>query len=668
MKKIIMCLLCILAFIIGQNTVQAEQAYISLGAEIPGIRLYLKTPTVEKYKKMYQIINETTNELVYCVEPGVTLKDGYFEAYQSLDFFDIDLTSEQWNYARTIAYYGYGYQERTDIKWYAATQFIIWEYLLEGKGEIYFVDSNNNQTNTLSQEIAAIKKDVDAHMIVPSFLENATPIEVELGDTLTFTDTNNVLSGFHIDKYNLNYQVNGNELTVNFDTPGTQMLFFNKIPDIKNIPKIYYNPNSQTVINSGKIAYPAGSLEFHVDFPTLKLVKKSTEESLLSLKEAKYGLYYPDGSLYTELITDEEGIAYLEEIYPGEYYLQELEAPYGYKLNPEKIYFEVTDKDVTLEVEDELIKKEIVIEKYLEEIDGELELEKNASFDVLDYETGKLIRSFTTNEYGKFSLMLPYGKYLLKQTASTIGYNLSEDIIFTITLDSKDSSNLIIKNPQIKGSLLIEKKDSDTKELITEEAEFQIYNVDTKEYLKIDGIDIFKTKDGKLILENIPYGSYELIELTPPKNYQKTEERISFQITEEQEVITLEVLNKLQNGSLEIIKVDDETLKPIPGVLFGLYDQDKNLIEEYYTNEEGKITIENLLEGLYYIKELNTVDDYELLEGFMEVQIRNNILNSVLITNRLKVEVPITGTNEFFLSILFSSICLLLGAYLCNHD
>ena len=668
MKKIIMCLLCVLAFIIGQNTVKAEQAYISLGEEIPGIRLYLKTPTVEKYKKMYQIINETTNELVYCVEPGVILKDGYFEAYQSLDFFPIDLTYEQWNHARTIAHYGYGYQDRTDIKWYAATQFIIWEYLLEGKGEIYFVDSNNNKTNTLSQEIAAIKKDVDAHMIVPSFLENATPIEVELGDTLTFTDTNNVLSGFHIDKYNLNYEVNGNELTVNFDTPGTQMLFFNKVPDIKNIPKIYYNPNSQTVINSGKIAYPAGSLEFHVAFPSVKLTKKSDSEPALSLKGAKYGIFYLDGVGYAEIITDDEGNAYLEEIHQGEYYLQELEAPYGYALNPEKIYFEVTDKDIVLEVSDHLIKKEIVIEKYLEEIDGELELEKKASFDVLDYETGKLITSFTTNEYGKFSLILPFGKYILRQTASTVGYNLSQDIILTVNEDSPTSSDLIIRNKKIKGSLLIEKKDSATKDFIMEEAEFQIYNVDTKEYLKIDGIDIFKTKDGKLLIENIPYGSYEVIELTAPKNYQKTEEIISFKITKEQEVITLEVLNKLQNGSLEIIKVDDETLKPIPGVLFGLYDQDQNLIEEYYTNEEGKITIENLLEGLYYIKELNTLDDYELLEGFMEVQVKNNILNSLLITNRLKVEVPLTGTNEFFLSILFSSLCLLLGVYLCNHD
>ena len=365
---------------------------------------------------------------------------------------------------------------------------------------------------------------------------------------------------------------------------------------------------------------------------------------------------------------NEDGSYALKGVIPGEYYLQELEAPYGYKLNPEKIYFEVTDKDVTLEVEDELIKKEIVIEKYLEEIDGELELEKKASFDVLDYETGKLITSFTTNEYGKFSLILPFGKYILRQTASTVGYNLSQDIILTVNEDSPTSSDLIIRNKKIKGSLLIEKKDSATKDFIMEEAEFQIYNVDTKEYLKIDGIDIFKTKDGKLLIENIPYGSYELIELTAPKNYQKTEERISFQITKEQEVITLEVLNKLQNGSLEIIKVDDKTLKPIPGVLFGLYDQDQNLIEEYYTNEEGKITIENLLEGLYYIKELNTLDDYELLEGFMEVQVKNNILNSLLITNRLKVEVPLTGTNEFFLSILFSSLCLLLGVYLCNHD
>lgn len=72
----------------------------------------------------------------------------------------------------------------------------------------------------------------------------------------------------------------------------------------------------------------------------------------------------------------------------------------------------------------------------------------------------------------------------------------------------------------------------------------------------------------------------------------------------------------MQNGSLIIEKIDDKTMDPLEGVLFGLYDQDQNLLQEYYTDLNGRIQIDSLLEGLYYIKELNTLPGYELLDGF----------------------------------------------------
>ena len=217
------------------------------------------------------------------------------------------------------------------------------------------------------------------------------------------------------------------------------------------------------------------------------------------------------------------------------------------------------------------------------------------------------------------------------------------------------------------STALIQKKDVDSKELIDGEAFFKILNTDINEYFTIDGQEIFKTKEGILSIDNIPYGNYELIEVEAPEGYQILEEKISFVILGE-EKIELEVFNKLQNGVLQIEKLDYDSLKPLQGVLFGLYDQDKQLIGEYETDEKGMITISNLLEGIYYIKELNAPSNYELLDGFMEANIQNNVLSNFKITNRLKIEVPKTGVNEFLYTILFSSVCLFIGMVLCNYD
>ncbi len=666
MKKIFKILFCFCLFVTFKLVADAEQNYIALGSQIPGVRLYLKTPTVEKYKGMFLIYNQTTGEHVYCIEPGVVLKNGSFNGYPYLDMIpkDLGITTEDWNYLRTIAYYGYGYRDRTDLKWYAATQFMIWEYILRDTGEIYFVDQNNQKIDYLIEEINAIQEDVDIHNLLPSFLEDEEMIAVKLGDTITLVDEYGILEDFELDYSDIQVVRNGNELNITFHSPGYKYIGFNRDLEDLKMPKIFYSPSSQAVMAKGIISRPYQRIQFNVQFPTFTLIKKGNEETLLSLEGAKYNIYYADGTFYRALETNEDGVAYLDRIALGEYYLQEIEAPYGFLVNDEKIYFEVVEDDIVIEAVDALIKKEIVIEKYLEDLDGNLELEKNAKFQVYN-EKDELVLEFQTNEYGKYHLSLPYGEYTLKQITSSEGYSLAEDI--TLTVNENTSDNLILKNPRIVGSLMILKLDSESKEEILDEAIFKIYDVGRHEYFKVDGKDEFPTVDGKIVIEKIPYGEYQLIEVSAPIHYLPLEEPIYFSIKSNEE-ITLEVVNELQKGSLEIEKIDDETLKPLQGVLFGLYDQDQNFIQEYITDENGKITIPNLLEGLYYIKELSTLEGYQLLDGFMEVNVKNNILSSFKVTNRLKVEVPKTGVNELLCSILFSSFCLTIGMALCNYD
>ena len=669
MKKILKVMLCFFAVFLFTKSVQAEENYIYMGEKIPNILIYMKTPKVSMNKYMYQLVNRTTGELVYCIEPGESLKDGNAKAYQIIEDLDLvyDIDRADWEYLRLLAYFGYGYQDRTDIKWYVITQFLIWDYILDGIGEVAFLDVNAKRVDLYREEIEAIHEDIEHFLLLPSFLDNSYDerISIELFEEIVFTDTNHVLDEVKITVENGEYEIIGDEIHLYFNYPGTSRVTFARTTNLTDFPKIFYSASSQAVMNRGFFNAPVDSLVFEVEPASLTLIKTSTEESHLPLENAKYSIYMTeDNNFYHDLVTDENGIAYLEDIYPGKYYLIEESAPYGYKLNSEKIYFEVTNQDIVLEVSDELIKKEITLEKYLKNIDGSLELEANATFQIFRDE--ELIQTVKTDELGKCVFELPYGEYMLKQISGTTGYQLSDDIWFTVNQDS--DSSFVIENPQIKGTLLIQKKDYDSHDFIIEEALFQILNTDTKEYLVLKGEDTFATVEGKLFLEDIPYGNYQIIEVKAPLGYEGTDEEYFFSVQNMDAKVEIEVFNQLKTGALTIEKLDGETLKPLEGVLFGLYDENKNLICEYTTNQEGKILIEDLLEGVYYIQELTTLDNYELLNGFREVHIKNNTLSNLKVTNRLKIEVPKTGVNELLFTIVFSSLCLIVGVYLCNHE
>ena len=858
MKKVFNLLFCFFVFFLVQNDVQAKQAYIYLGDPIPGIRLHLKTPTVEKDKLMYEIINRNTGEYVYCIEPGVVLHDGYFTASSTLDELDLELTEEDWNQLRVITYYGYQYKGREGVRWYAATQFLVWEYLLQDTGEIYFIDEEGEKVDPLKEEIEAIRKDVSRYGVYPSFFEDSNPIylEGEINQEIVLEDTNHVLDLYEYtsERY---ASVEEGKFIISIPYPGEYSFTFLSIYDRPFVEsEIYYSASSQTVMSRGTFSPMRAKIYVTIDFPEFHFVKES-EENSLPLKGATYELHYEDGSLYTTFTTDENGEFHMDEIYQGKYYLEEIEAPYGYQIHSERIYFEVTDQDVVLRVSDKPIKKKLTIEKYLENIDGKLELEDQAVFQVFWQDTGEFVTTFEMNEYGKYELVLSYGEYILRQIQSAEGYALHEDIPFTIS-DTTEDDVLVIKNPQIKGSLtvfkkdldtqefiledayfqirnadtnqlvliddqdtfqtkdgiltinnlpygnyelievqapdgyqiveepysfsiqkmdeevqlevyneqkkkevvikkyldyangeksleehavfqvyhaktdeligtfqtdqegefslllpygdyvlkqvvstegflladdlfftvdeatsekevisvynkqmvgsvLIQKKDRDTKELILKEAEFQVRNRDTGDFVTVQGESILKTKDGSLSLFSVPYGNYELIEVSAPYGYQKLEESIFFSVSSSEEIV-LEVLNSCNQGSFLIQKLDYDHLEPLEGVLFGFYDKDKNLIGEYQTNSDGEIFLENLLSGIYYIKELNSVSGYELLDGFMEIEIKPNVLSTAKVTNRLKIEVPKTGVNDLIFTILFSACSLFVGVILCNYD
>lgn len=98
-----------------------------------------------------------------------------------------------------------------------------------------------------------------------------------------------------------------------------------------------------------------------------------------------------------------------------------------------------------------------------------------------------------------------------------------------------------------------------------------------------------------------------------------------------------------------IIKQDEETKEKLEGVEFQLLDENKNVVyTNLKTNKEGKIVIENLVPGRYYIKEINAKDGYNKYEELIAVDTELNEEVIVTINNKKedKPEVEISKSQK----------------------
>jgi uncharacterized surface anchored protein len=89
-------------------------------------------------------------------------------------------------------------------------------------------------------------------------------------------------------------------------------------------------------------------------------------------------------------------------------------------------------------------------------------------------------------------------------------------------------------------------------------------------------------------------------------------------------------------GSLKVIKVDDETNKPLEGVEFKLKNQALGNEITAVTNSNGEIVFQNLYQGKYILYESNTCEQYELNQDSMNINIEYNKQEVVTIGNSIK--------------------------------
>ena len=97
------------------------------------------------------------------------------------------------------------------------------------------------------------------------------------------------------------------------------------------------------------------------------------------------------------------------------------------------------------------------------------------------------------------------------------------------------------------------------------------------------------------------------------------------------------ILNEKTNtASVKIIKQDEETFKPIDDVLFGIYNENNELITQQKTDKDGITIFDNLYQGKYSIKEIEANKNYEKDETIYEINTEYNKQVIRTITNTHK--------------------------------
>ena len=352
------------------------------------------------------------------------------------------------------------------------------------------------------------------------------------------------------------------------------------------------------------------------------LIQKIDAETRKPLKDAVFKLTKANGDVVKEdIITGEDGTAFIEGLEAGDYIVTEITAPGGYILDetPHPVSLE-KGKTYTLTLENTQ-KPGLLIKK----IDSQTKKPLQGAVFKITRGDGSVVReSVTTDADGVIHLPeLDTGTYIITEISAPDGYAIDETPK-TVEIRAGQTYEVTFTNTK-KGGFTIKKIDEDTRQPL-KNAVFKITK-SNGEFVKEAETDA----NGVITLDGLPEGSYIVTEIKAPDGYILQDTPKTFEIKDGGSM-ELVFTNKKAYG-LQIRKIVKDTGEALPGAKFRVEKATGELIGEYTSNSSGLVTVSGLEDGVYVVTEIKAPDGYRLDSTPQNVIVKAGELATVTFEN-----------------------------------
>ena len=258
----------------------------------------------------------------------------------------------------------------------------------------------------------------------------------------------------------------------------------------------------------------------------------------------------------------------------------------------------------------------------------------------VDMDGGKISSNglYTTDALGQIKILGITGTVIVEEIETLPGYTIDPNTRSqTVVVNANDTQTLTFINASVGGLELIKVSSSDKSRRITGV---------TFEIRKMDGalVNTVTTGDNGRVHVPLDAGDYYAVEIEAADGF-KIDSTPHYFTIKDNETTTLTVTNAPFSGII-IHKVNSVTGEGIYDVKFLLYDQNKNPIGEYSTDNEGYIYIDDLTvqgKGKLFIRELEAAPGYELDKEYKTIYVQPGKTVEIEWKN-----VPITGQFQVY--------------------
>ena len=362
-----------------------------------------------------------------------------------------------------------------------------------------------------------------------------------------------------------------------------------------------------------------------VEPPTTGLeILKVEEGTERPLAGAVFEVTDPDGKTLGSYSTDSNGRILLDLMLDGHYTVTETTPPAHYLPSDTPTrHVTVTYGEVSTVTFANAPYGNLRVEKIDAESGSRL---TGALVQVKHIESGTAYTAYTGPGGSADFTGLEPGAYEVKELAAPSGYVLDTQTM-TATVTTGQTATVTLKN-SAKPGLTIVKYDSQTGELLPG-VTFQVYRDAALMGSYTTG------EQGEISLFDLQPGTYLVKEVAAPDSHVLNSTPQEVELRAGSGIVRLTFFNTVKPG-IHLVKVDSESMKPLPNAAYLISQVGGTFSKEYTTDQSGEIDLTGLEPGAYTVKEVKAPDGYLMDDGIRTVQINAGENARFVFTNTRK--------------------------------